>query len=109
MGEQVADPFVPPVIDAVKRHMNDDHAADSLLICQVLGDQPLATHATMSDMDAAGISFTVQVGDQEAAVRIPWSEPVTERTQVRAEVVRMCERALELSGRNPINPGTHGE
>jgi putative heme iron utilization protein len=81
--------FGPTVTDAVMRHMNDDHAADSLLICRALGAQPTATAARMSGMDQTGIHFEAQVDGGPVTVRIPWGAPVTERAQIRAEVVRM--------------------
>jgi hypothetical protein len=84
-----ADLFGPAVTAAVLRHMNDDHAADALLICRALGGRPAATAAAMSGMDAAGIVFTAQEPAGPVEVRIPWSGPVTERPQIRAEVVRM--------------------
>jgi putative heme iron utilization protein len=90
-------PFVPAVIEAIARHMNDDHAEDSLLICRMLGGQPAAERAMMTGMDEAGIVFTAEVGGEAVAVRIPWSQPVTERAQVRSEVVRMHERAVALT------------
>jgi putative heme iron utilization protein len=92
MGEPSV--FSAEVVDAVRRHMNDDHADDSLLICRTLGGQPAATSATMRGMDPDGIAFAVLVDGAELLVRVPWSEPVTARAQVRAEVVKMHQRAL---------------
>jgi putative heme iron utilization protein len=91
-------PFSPEVIAAVTRHMNVDHADDSLLICRALGGQPEATSATMTGMDADGIDFAVVVGGREVPARVPWAAPVTERAQVRAEVVRMYHDACEALG-----------
>ena len=86
-------PFSPEVIAAVARHMNDDHAADNLLICQVLGHLPTATAATMTRMDVDGIVFTVVVDKGERDVRIPWETTPQARADVRTEVVRMHDRA----------------
>jgi hypothetical protein len=36
------DVFTPEVVGPIARHMNDDHAEDSLLICQTLGRVPHA-------------------------------------------------------------------
>lgn len=45
------------------------------------------------------IDFAVMDGGSEHAVRIPFSERLTERPQVRREVVRMTEEArAALSG-----------
>lgn len=35
-----ADPFGDDVVEQIKRHMNDDHAADCLTICRALGGRP---------------------------------------------------------------------
>jgi len=97
------DPFSPEVVAAISRHMNDDHAADNVVICRALGDQPEATAATMTGMSPAGIEFAATVRDDTVPVVVPWSEPISERAQVRAEVVRMFAEAsaalgLEIQG-----------
>lgn len=86
-------PFSDDVVRAVCRHMNDDHAADSLLICQTLGGQPAAAAATMTGVDGHGVTFDVSVDGRPEQVRIPFNGPVTERTQIRLEVVRMYREA----------------
>lgn len=87
--------FTPDVVAAIMRHMNDDHAADNLLIVRVLGMRPDAVSARMSGMDADSIEFAARTGSgDEVAVRLPWSQRLTERAQVRAEVVRMHAEAL---------------
>jgi putative heme iron utilization protein len=96
VSESPAPPFTPEVIAAVMRHMNDDHQDDSLLICRALGGQPSATSAVMSGMDSGGIDFAATVDGREVAVRLPWSGRVTERAQIRAEVVRMHEQACAI-------------
>ncbi|WP_084265314.1 biliverdin-producing heme oxygenase [Actinomadura macra] len=89
------EPFTAEVVAAIARHMNDDHAADSVVIVRALGGQPAATAAVMTGMDADGIDFSVQVDGRSVPVRIPWSERLTQRAQVRAEVVRMYDKARE--------------
>ncbi|MFI0355317.1 biliverdin-producing heme oxygenase [Actinomadura sp. 9N407] len=89
-------PFTEDVVGAIARHMNDDHADDSLLIVQMLGGLPEATSVVMTGMDADGVDFSAQVDDSPEPVRIPWSERLTERSQVRAEVVRMHGEAKRL-------------
>ena len=91
-------PFSEGVIAAITRHMNVDHADDSLAICRTLGGQPEATSATMTGMDPDGIDFAVVVAGQTVPARVPWSQPITERAQVRAEVVRMYNEACEALG-----------
>jgi putative heme iron utilization protein len=91
-------PFDPDVVAAVTRHMNDDHAADSLAICRTLGGQPDAEQATMAGLDADGVDFTAVVGGRDVTVRVPFSAPVADRGQVRAEVVRMAMEARAARG-----------
>ena len=97
-GAAVESPFSEGVIAAITRHMNVDHADDSLLICRSLGGQPDATSATMTGMDPSGIDFAVVVAGRAVPARVPWSGPITERAQVRAEVVRMYHEACEALG-----------
>ncbi|RSN66392.1 hypothetical protein DMH08_16395 [Actinomadura sp. WAC 06369] len=87
------DPFTPDVVAAIARHMNDDHAADSVLIVRTLGGEPDAESAAMTGLDADGADFAVRAGGRDVAVRIPWSRRLTERAEVRAEVVRMYQEA----------------
>lgn len=101
-----ADLFSPAVTAQVMRHMNDDHRDDSLLICRALGGRPAATSAVLSGLDAAGLVFTVQEPAGPAEVRIPWRGPVTERPQIRAEVVRMYAEARAALGL-PADERTH--
>jgi hypothetical protein len=91
-------PFSPEAVAAVTRHMNDDHAADNVVICRVLGRRPDVTGATMTGMDERGIEFRVDVGDGEAVVRIPWITVPTTRADVRTEVVNLYQAATDGPG-----------
>ncbi len=96
-----ANPFPPEVIAAVMRHMNTDHADDCLVICQGLGGQPTATAANMSGMDAEAMEFLAVVDGTEVPVRVPFSERLVERRQIRAEAARMYREACAALGRTP--------
>jgi putative heme iron utilization protein len=91
-------PFTPDVVEAIKRHMNDDHADDALLICRALGGRPEATAATTTGVDAEAIEFAAVVDGREVAVRVPWGTRLTERAQVRTEVVRLYREACAELG-----------
>ncbi len=93
LGREHKNPFTPDVVAQIMRHMNEDHAADSLLICQVLGGVPGATAARMSGMDAAGIEFAADVSGTQQKIRIPFSQRLTARAQVRTEVTRLYHEA----------------
>ncbi len=93
-----AEPITSDVVVAIRRHMNEDHAEDSLLICRALGGVPNATAAEMIGMDAEGIDFAATVGGQPTAVRVAWSRPILDRAQVRPEVVRLYRQARDTLG-----------
>jgi hypothetical protein len=90
--------FPDEVIAAVTSHMNTDHPGDNMLIVRALGDQPDARSARMVHVDGAGADFIAVLEDAEVPVRVPWSAPITERAQVRAEVVRMYHEACRVLG-----------
>jgi heme oxygenase (biliverdin-producing, ferredoxin) len=123
-------PFTPEVVGAITRHMNEDHAADSLLIVRMIGGLPEATAAVMTGLDATGADFACWVDERVAGqadghadgqagqplvVRIPWSERLTERAQVRAEVVRLYGEARRRAAARPdrfsarLRTATRGE
>jgi hypothetical protein len=95
-----ATPFAPDVVAAICRHMNDDHAADCLLICRTLGGRPGTTHAEAVDVDSHGMRFRVTDGEV-AELTVPFAAPVTERPQVRVAVVELYERACAAAGIEP--------
>lgn len=95
------DPFTPEVVRAVTTHMNEDHPEDTLLICRALGGAPEATAARMTGIDGQGGDYAVTVGGRERVLRIPWSVPLTERAQIRREVVRMYREACARLGVRP--------
>lgn len=98
-------PFTPEVVEAIARHMNEDHAEDSVLIVRALGGQPKADAAVLTGLDADGVDFSVEVEGRTVPVRIPWSRRLTERAQVRAEVVRMYDEARKALGLPPRESG----
>lgn len=82
-------PFAPKVIAAVCHHMNTDHAADALVICRGAGGVPDAESARMTGFDGEGADFAAAVGGTEVPVRIAWAAPLSERAEVRPEIVRL--------------------
>ena len=104
---QSTNPFSQDIIDAVRDHMNLDHQDVSLLIVRSLGDRPQATAATMSGMDGSAIEFDATIDGSQTTVRVPWSEPLTERGQVRVEVTRMYHEACAALGITPREAAEH--
>ncbi len=101
MTDAVPSPFSPEVVTAISRHMNDDHAEDNVTICRGLGGQPDTRAAVMTGMTPEGIEFAATVDGAPTPVVIPWAEPITERAQVRMEVVRMHTEAAAALGLPP--------
>ena len=95
------------VVEAVTRHMNDDHAADALLIVRAFGEHPNAVSARMTGMDARGADFAVRTDAGHVVVRVPWSCELTERAQVRPEIVRLYTEACRRLGTVPRQAGEH--
>ena len=86
------------VVAAICTHMNDDHGAESLEIVRVLGGVPDAVNARVVSVDVDGVDFDVLSPAGGQTVRLPWGARITERAQVRAEVVALYARA---TGGNP--------
>lgn len=103
----MGNPFDQDVIDAVTGHMNADHPEDSLLIVRALGDQRDATSAVMTGLDGAGADFEATVEGRPVTVRVPWSKPLTERPEIRLEVVRMYTEACAILGVTPRGAQEH--
>lgn len=80
--------------------MNDDHHDDSLLIARAFGD-PTATAATMTTLDENGgtWSYTTAAGDTDLVV--PWSAPISERPEIRREIVVLYDAACARLGIEP--------
>lgn len=88
------------MVDAVLAHMNDDHTDDALLIVRAFGE-PTAESATMTGLDGEAGVFSAVVDGIATEVRVPWSEPITERPQIRREVVVLYDRACAALGLEP--------
>ena len=103
-----ATPFSPDVVAAVTQHMNDDHPDDALLIVRAFGGYPEATAARMTGLDGTAGEYSATVDGREVAVRIPWSQPLTERAQIRTEVVRLYREACARLGVAPRGEAQEG-
>ncbi|MGC0422854.1 DUF2470 domain-containing protein [Embleya sp. AB8] len=107
MSEATVNPFGPDAITAVRKHMNDDHPDDCLLIARGLGGQPEATAATMTGLDGEAAYYSAIVAGEPVAVRVPWSRSITERREVRIEVVAQYHAACEALGVPARGEGEH--
>lgn len=99
--------FDPSVVAAVLHHMNDDHFADNLLIARAFGDRS-AQAARMVDVDgfAGHWLYSVSSADDvaretETELRVPWSVPITGRSEIRREIVALYDRACSALDLEP--------
>ncbi len=89
--------FDENVVRAVLSHMNTDHSDDNLLIARAFIDNNVDT-ATMVDLDGNGGTWRVTAHGEERDVSVPWSVPVTERSEIRREVVVLYDAACARLG-----------
>lgn len=92
--------FSDDIVTAVLHHMNDDHTDDSLLIARAFGDADAET-ATMTGLDFEAGIFAYTIGAETHDLRVPWSKPITERPEIRREVVMLYNAACERLGIEP--------
>ena len=93
--------FDDATIAGVTRHMNEDHADDTLLIVRALADRPEATEASMVGLDNDGGDYRVVSPAGEETVRIPWIKRLSERGEIRQDIVRMYDEACAKLGVEP--------
>lgn len=93
--------FEQKVVDAVLAHMNDDHTDDNLVIVRAFG-APEATAATMTGLDGDAGVWRVTDAGGERELRVAWpGGPITERPEIRREVVVLFEQACAALGIEP--------
>ncbi|GAA2978740.1 hypothetical protein JOD63_003043 [Microbacterium terrae] len=95
--------FDDAVVTAVLRHMNGDHGDDNLLITRAFGDGIDVATATMTGFDGDGGLWRADLADGSSAdVRVPWpGGAITERPEVRREIVALYDLACERLGVTP--------
>jgi hypothetical protein len=92
--------FGSDVVTAVLAHMNGDHLDDSLLIARAFG-HPDAEAATMTGLDGDAGFWEYRLGEEARELRVPWSKPISERPEIRREVVLTYRAACERLGIEP--------
>lgn len=95
--------FDDSVVAAVLHHMNDDHTADNLLIARAFSDAPdEITDAVMTGFDGDAGVWRVTRGATASDLRVAWpGGPITERPEVRREVVALYDAACARLGVEP--------
>lgn len=95
--------FDEATLRGVLGHMNNDHVDDNVLITRAFSAVPDVVSAEMVHFDGDGGRWQVvtATGAQET-VTIPWpGGPITERPEVRREVVALYDAACERLGVTP--------
>ncbi len=92
--------FSTDVVAAVLRHMNTDHPDDNALITRAFGSAD-AHDALMVDVDATGGTWTYLAGGMTHRLVVPWTTTISERAEIRREVVVTYQRACEVLGISP--------
>lgn len=83
-------------------HMNGDHGDDNLLIARAFGLGSDVESSTMIDLDGDGGVWEAVIDGERVEVRVPWPHaPISERPQIRAEIVALYDLACERTGTVP--------
>jgi hypothetical protein len=90
--------FPPEIVAAVLHHMNDDHLDDNLLIARAFGD-PQAISSVMTSLDHAGGTWVyADAGGSSRDLTVPWSVEISERAEIRREIVVLYDAACARLG-----------
>lgn len=98
--------FAPDIVAAILHHMNDDHRDDNLLIARAFVN-PAAEASTMVGLDGEGGEWDVTLpGGEVSRASVAWpTGPITERSEVRREIVALYDDACAVLG---VEPRPHG-
>ncbi len=95
--------FDDAALRGVLGHMNNDHSDDNVLIARAFAPLADVVGAEMTTFDGDGGQWHVVTADGgEDVVHIPWpGGPITERREVRREIVALYDAACERLGVTP--------
>jgi len=93
--------FDPAIVVAVLHHMNDDHVDDNLLFARAFGDRSASSCHMVHVDGAAGHWVFVDETAAEHPLRLEWTAPITERAEIRREIVVLYDRACAELGVEP--------
>ncbi len=94
--------FDDAALAGVLGHMNDDHSDDNLLIARAFGPDRDAVDARMTDFDGDGGDWHVETTGGALSIRVPWpGGAITERREVRREIVALYDEACARLGVEP--------
>ena len=84
--------------------MNDDHNDDNLLIARAFANVD-ATSSIMTSLDEKGGTWAYTADGEDHSVTVPWSTEISERAEIRREIVVLYDDACDKLG---IEPRPHG-
>ncbi|GAA1466734.1 DUF2470 domain-containing protein [Microbacterium thalassium] len=90
--------FDDAVTAAVLAHMNGDHTDDNVLIARAFGPEADVVSATMTGLDSEAGTWSATGADgvvREVVVAWP-SGPITQRPEIRREVVALYDEACRI-------------
>lgn len=95
--------FDDAALRGVLSHMNNDHTDDNVLIASALGGVPDVVGAEMVGFDGDGGQWRIATaGGGEEVVTIAWpGGAISERREVRREIVALYDLACERLGVTP--------
>ena len=95
--------FDDAALTGVLRHMNGGHADDNLLIARAFAPESDIIAATMIFFDGDGGDWRAQPLTGEVfVVRVAWpGGPITERAEVRREIVSLYDESCRRLGIPP--------
>ncbi len=92
--------FSPEVVDAVLAHMNGDHTDDNVLIVRAFAGRDPES-ARMIDLDHRGGTWRYTVAGEDSELHLPWSRELSERPEIRREIVSLYDAACAKLGVEP--------
>lgn len=93
--------FDPTIVAGVTGHMNGDHPEDNLLIARAFG-APEAVGSEMIGVEESAGVWRISEADGARELRVAWpGGRITERPQIRREVVRLYQDACAKLGVAP--------
>lgn len=95
--------FDDAALAGVLGHMNDDHSDDNLLITRAFAPGLDIAAVTMTGFDGAAGRWLVTTTDGgEQLLEVPWpGGEISERREVRREIVALYDAACERLGIEP--------
>jgi hypothetical protein len=78
--------------------MNGDHTDDNVLIAQAFGDRDAET-SQMVDLDENEGTWVFTVAGDQRMLDVPWpGGPISERGEIRREIVVLYDKACAVLG-----------